>query len=269
MRGFKTLALVATASVLLAGSLQAQWTGKFNWVGTNLLPNTSSRYSNSSKGEGTVWNYYTSPYRASFKITSGSSATLLPPPAGSSDFGPTVDIFCVDFWHTAGTGYSAYFTNLANTADLGTKTRSGDQSKYLMAAYLSQQITRVAANSAQAKDMTGAIWQIMSVDGVHSASPLYRNTGGLTSGTTLYTYGGLWSSAGIDYWMNRADLAVRQKEVNAANWVVVTDQRSVGASLGNQEFLTQVTPEPATMLLLGTGLVVMLMAAGALRRPVA
>ena len=53
-------------------------------------------------------------------------------------------------------------------------------------------------------------------------------------------------------------------EVNAANCVVVTD-----ADGNHQEFITQVTPEPATMLLLGTGLVVMLMAAGALRRPVA
>ena len=222
MRGFKAFALVAVASVLLAGSLQAQWEGKFNWVGTNLLPYTYSKYSNSNTGAAPVWNYYTSPYRAWFNITSGSSATLLPPPAEQ-----TVDIFCVDFWHTASTGYSVYFTNLANMADLGTKTRFADQNKYLMAAYLSQQITRVAANSAQAKDMTGAIWQIMSDDGVHTWSPLYRNTtgpGAPLSGVP-YTYEGqTWSSAGINHWILAAGLAVANDEVNAADWVVVTDQ---------------------------------------------
>ena len=34
-----------------------------------------------------------------------------------------------------------------------------------------------------------------------------------------------------------------------------------------QEYITHVTPEPATLLLLGTGLVVLLMAAGAFRKP--
>jgi hypothetical protein len=58
--------------------------------------------------------------------------------------------------------------------------------------------------------------------------------------------------------------------VNAASWVVVseyatdaTGKRVLGS---HQEYITQVTPEPATLLLLGTGLVVMLLAAGAMRR---
>jgi hypothetical protein len=61
--------------------------------------------------------------------------------------------------------------------------------------------------------------------------------------------------------------------VNLANWVVVTPyvtnedgSRSIANS---QEFLTQVTPEPATLLLMGTGLLAMILAGAVIRRPTA
>jgi hypothetical protein len=54
--------------------------------------------------------------------------------------------------------------------------------------------------------------------------------------------------------------------VRANEWVVITATNAVGNNnVGPQEFVTQVTPEPATLLLLGTGLL-SLMAAGVLRR---
>ena len=52
----------------------------------------------------------------------------------------------------------------------------------------------------------------------------------------------------------------------------MTDQQSAGlaigaANSGGQEYLTQVvTPEPATMVLLGSGLVIMMLGAGLVRR---
>ena len=256
MRSFKALALATVASVLLAGSLQAQWIGQSKWAGVN---GASSRYSSGAGGSGTQWNVYTSPYFAQFKVTSGSS-TLLPPPAGSTTWGPVVDIFCVDFTHRANTssgGYNAFFTNLASTSTDLAKTRLGASGlwKYLAAAFLAQKIrAEPSLGTVAARDMNGAIWQIIS------GNPIYRYTGTA------------WDRAGIDSWVSQATTGGGWASVNPADWVVVTDQASFnpdGSYNGNgsQEYLTQVTPEPATMLLLGTGLVVMLMAAGALRRP--
>jgi hypothetical protein len=43
-------------------------------------------------------------------------------------------------------------------------------------------------------------------------------------------------------------------QVNLAYWDVVTDVNTVNGQGGAQEYLTQVTPEPGTIILFGTGL---------------
>jgi hypothetical protein len=212
-------------------------------------------------------NVFVSPYLASFKIPV-QTPELIPsllPPAGTDGFGSTWDIFCVDYTHSANTskdGYSANFTNLASYEANKANTRLGREGvanglvRYLKAAWLSQEILNTDNTySGQQKrlDLNGAIWQIMS-------------------GNTFYRNGADgWGQYQIDFWASAAQGAYALGQINAANWVVVTDNIGVGRTDGtdHQEFITQVTPEPATMLLLGTGLVVMLLAAGALRRPMA
>ena len=76
-----------------------------------------------------------------------------------------------------------------------------------------------------------------------------------------------YNSVGIAYWANQA--ALNYGSVNASDWVVVTPTDFATNQNSSQEFITQVTPEPATLLLLGTGLVVMMLATGAIRRPMA
>ena len=250
MRSVKVLASAVVACLLVAGSLQAQTaSGSAKWMGVN---GAWGSYNNAGSG-GAVWNVYTSPYRAAFWIPSLPTDAALLPPAGTDGFGPTTDIFCVDFHHYANTGTNGvFFTNLgdANVGDyLGTYTRNASLTNYLAAAYLAEQI-RVRPDSAGV--LTGAIWQIMS------GQPNY------------WWDGSGWENVGA--WASYA-LNTGHDFVNADNWVVVTDgARDQGGApvLGNtQEYITQVriVPEPATLLLFGTGLVMMLAAAGAFRRP--
>ncbi len=251
MGKLKSVALSAGCGLLLAGSLSAQTaTGRMAWRGVN---GAWSCYSG-----GTVNGcFYTSPYHAAFQITSlPTNAQYLPPAsASSSAFGPTQDIFCVDFLHDASTnsttGIAVNFTNLGqDAADVGISTRlhgtaAQTLTDYLESAWLAQQIlAEPSLGTANALDMNGAIWQIMS------GFPVYRNG----------------VNTQIAYWVGQAALYYHT-QVDPNRWVVVTDQLAAGNNTsGTQEFLTQVTPEPATLLLLGTGLLLMMMGAGAVKR---
>jgi hypothetical protein len=251
VHNLKSVAIAAVSCVLVAGSLSAQTgTGSMKLSGVNGSWGCFSKNISGAGGECV----YTSPYFGQFNIATGTAA-LLPP--GGSPFGPSWDIFCVDFDHNAyiGPTTAVNFTNLGSDPGLlGTTTRNNSLTTYKEAAWLAQNILSTGVSTDAAKEMNGAIWQIMS-----GTSTFYRQVGG--------SWYNDYNSVGIAYWVHQASL--NYGSVVDANWVVVTPKDFATNTNSSQEFITQVTPEPATLLLMGTGLFGLLLAAGALRRPLA
>jgi hypothetical protein len=205
---------------------------------------TTGTYGYANNGDAGSWS--TSPYKANFKLLGASIPALVPAPVFQMNLnGPVVDVFCVDFVHHV-TSYDANFSNVADVASINTYTRQKNQTKYMQAAWLAQQL-KIPANAAANAAINGAIWNIMG----------WNLTWVNNNNTAIGIWKGLALAGGLT--------------VNASEWVVVTDVNATGVDhdgriAGGQEYIVNVTPEPATLLLLGTGLLATLMAAGALRR---
>ena len=253
MRYSRLLMALAAALVIAPASAHAQVLGKFQWAGIgNAFPWWYKQQNNQA-----IDVYAGGSYRAKYEIN--SSAPYLPP-HGTTAFGPAVDIFCVDFTHEANTGtYNAWFTKLNQPL---THTRSSNLSDYLKAAWLVQKMDATpVSNKSTRADIHGAIWYMMS---------------GEPAGVL---HGSNYTNTGILGWIGLANLDYNDGSVNASQWNIVTDQCVTtighnGAGFGSssadncsQEFLTRnVTPEPATLILLGTGLAATLLLTGVLRR---
>lgn len=149
--------------------------------------------------------------------------------------GQTLFLYCVDYTHEAytGTPWTANVTNLG--ADFtGNTTRFGDALAYRQAAWLT---THSAGYSAE--DLQDAIWKLFT-PGVWA-----DQAGGVTPVNSQFD--------------NAAALVALAKSQTLfaddfSYYKVLTDNTPNPATGETQEFLVQVTPEPASLVLLATGL---------------
>jgi len=147
------------------------------------------------------------------------------------------DAYCVDFNHHVwgGVRWQAVYTPLTNVAGLLANTRYGPswtgdgvslQMNYMRSAYLASMFSGIAvgARSTEGRNLHNAIWHLWGDDPSGANDPFYGNA--------------MAANLNIDEF---------------SDWYVVSDKNGA-----RQEFITQhvnVVPEPATIILMGTGLV--------------
>ena len=184
------------------------------------------------------YRYYVGPY----------SLQLLHAPGS-----PLIDAYCVDFLNavTWNQQWTANFSVLSNQNHVVARTRAGlrglnvfeAQQRYAAAAWLTRRFT----DGYDWGNVHAAMWHLLTPN-----SP----TWGDPENVLFYEALANWQSVNMD------------------NWVVVTDVRAMGDGNamygGTQEFLVNVNvvPEPATLILMGTGLVAVMGLTVVMRRSV-
>jgi len=237
IRAVLALALVVGMGVPAA----AQTSGTFKFTsGTPYAPQpTLSVSSGVASRTGT---FYTSIYRGQF--LSGVPGN------------PTVDIFCVDFFHnanTSSTGYSAWFTPLSAvdfSRTYGVSQRGWSpgiaEQRYRAAAWLATQFSPTDANrAANWPRYQAAMWSLM---GQTTTGFELDGSVGLASKFNLGGFSDPFKTSAQGDLQTALDNA---STIDGDSWTIVS-----AASGNSQEFLVQqsVVPEPETVILLVTGL---------------
>jgi hypothetical protein len=159
---------------------------------------------------------------------------------------------CVDFFHhvTDGQTWQANLTSIGAGAVVGPlTTRINNLTAYRAAAYLTTQYA--GKTNAQIGDIQASIWQLLDPNGASNPNPPSPSTNA-------------WKTAALNY------VAADSTGASAGgfgNFWIVSDVNSFVAGQDNpnsvQEFIiyddtfnqTVATPEPASMMLMATGLV--------------
>ena len=181
------------------------------------------------------------PYKARVLDPSG-----FPNPGGVPGF-PNIDVYCVDYQHRIGLPerWTVRYTQVSDGSGLATRTMWGQfggftpspaavQLRYTQAAWLASQFWK--NETSEWKGIHYAMWHVFNA-----------STPSAESGNSAW-------------WLQQAQMASNYNTVNMDYWYVVTDVNvsSISDDGSGQEYLTYVTPEPATIFLMGTGLVAVL-----------
>ena len=177
----------------------------------------STKFTFLNGGSSVAFGFYVGPYQGLMGTAPGVPVTLN----------------CVDFFNEVSNGQT-WFANISSLATgdgVGTATRSSDLSAYRRAAWLT---TQYAANPGSIADIQATIWNLIPGNG----TPPSPSTGSP------------WG-----------DLSLAYANAPSTGFYVVTDVNKDQAG-SVQEFIifdsnSQIvsTPEPASLILLGTGLV--------------
>lgn len=172
------------------------------------------------------------------------------PYTGSLPGMPYLDLYCVDFIH--GIRENPWVANFTSMADLmngvgientrwGQVFGASSVAGYKKAVWLAKQFAMNATGSWGG--IHGAIWNLF------------------TPGQPPWAEAAPWFAA-----VDAAEQSGALDNIAWQNWAVVTDVNVQDGYGGNQEYLTLVTPEPGTLLLLITGVFAIVVVASINRR---
>ena len=222
------------ASLLLAGIVApaAAQNGNFQFLTGTPYPTQPTIQVGSAR-------YYVSPYRGIFLSEPGQ---------------PSVDIWCVDYFHEVHLGqvWQANFTNMGSgdfSNTYGVRFRQWSdaiaEERYKAAAWLASKAIvppSLAANKTEWPQLQAAIWSLMG----------HNESGSILPSFDLASVTDESIRLGVDGLVN--DALDHSGDVTGSEWTIISDVR--GSSNATQEFIAHynVVPEPATILLLATGL---------------